>query len=61
MGGRESLAGKGSSMQRLMIILFEISAMWPMGVQIGVADPADIVGVSEVHKWALGEHPADSL
>lgn len=47
---RGRVRGTVSIMQRLMIILFEISAMWPMGVQTGVSDLADITGASEVHE-----------
>lgn len=44
-----------------MIILLEISAMCPMGVQTGVPDQAHITGASGVHKWAVGKPLADLL
>lgn len=57
----ESRVGNLSSMQRLMIILSEISAMWPMGVQTGMPVPGDITRVSEVHKLVLSKSLADIM
>lgn len=35
--------------------------MWPMGVQTGVSDLADITGASEVHELGWGKPLADLL